>query len=70
MFIHEQDTQPLPVIPLSHDQHETQQERYRRLKAFSDVTGIRFLFVYRFDEQLRLRKHRAGVSQDNHVEGR
>lgn len=57
MLLHEQDTQPLPIIHLSYHQNETQQERYQRLKAFSDATGIRFLFVYRFDEQLRLREN-------------
>lgn len=51
----EQDTQPLPVIPLFAQQRETVQQHYQRLKAISDATGTRLLFVYLI-EQKRLRQ--------------
>ena len=65
MFLSEQDTVPLPLLRLSDHQNETQQERYKRLKAFSDMTGIRFLFVYRFDEHLRLRERKRSSQHRN-----
>ena len=45
-----QDTQPLPLIRLPYRAQETAQERYRRLKAISDATGVRLLFVYLADD--------------------
>ena len=54
MMIDEQVTMPLPVIsPLHSYLGETSQERYKRLKDFSDTTGIRLLFVYLIDEGMR-----------------
>ncbi len=53
MHIDQQDTQPLPIIPRVRYQQETPQERYRRLKAFSDRTGVRLLFVYLREERMR-----------------
>ncbi len=50
-----QDTQPLPLFPHPRFGQETAQERYRRLKTFSDITGVRFLFVYLSDEKQRLK---------------
>ena len=40
-----QQTQPLPVIGVSAPVQETSEQRYRRLKALSDLTGERLLFV-------------------------
>ncbi|MBV9691521.1 MAG: hypothetical protein JO202_17620 [Ktedonobacteraceae bacterium] len=40
-----QQIQPLPVIGMSAPAHESPQQRYRRLKALSDATGERLLFV-------------------------
>ncbi|MBV9691819.1 MAG: hypothetical protein JO202_19140 [Ktedonobacteraceae bacterium] len=48
--IHDQQTQPLPVTHVTHPPQETLEQRYRRLKALSDATGIRFLFVYLHDQ--------------------
>ena len=54
MTIDEQVTMPLPVIsPLNNYLGETSEERYKRLKDFSDTTGIRLLFVYLIDEGMR-----------------
>jgi len=58
-MISEQDTQPLPVIRL-HAQpeamvQEAPQAKYRRLKALSDATGVRLLFVYLCDQRRYLR---------------
>lgn len=39
-----------------HLYEETPEERYRRLKAISDATGKRLLFVYREEERRRLLK--------------
>ncbi len=52
-MFYEQDTQPIPVVRLSSYLAETPQQRYHRLKTFSDLTGIRFLFVYLSDEKQR-----------------
>lgn len=56
----EQETQPLPIIPpgLRLSRHETAQQRYQRLKAISDATGTRLLFVY-LAEQKRTRQRPA-----------
>ncbi len=58
-MISDQDTQPLPVIRLhAHLEamlQETPQAKYRRLKALSDATGVRFLFVYLSDQRHHLR---------------
>ncbi len=44
--MHEQDTMPIPLMPhLRPNFHETQ-TRYRWLKALSDASGVRLLFVY------------------------
>lgn len=52
---------PLPSLPIF--QHEeTPEERYRRLKAISDATGKRLLFVYREDERRRNAMKTKGVS--------
>ncbi|MBV9690974.1 MAG: hypothetical protein JO202_14850 [Ktedonobacteraceae bacterium] len=45
-----QPTQPLPVLDMSSAGHQTCQQRYRRLKALSDATGERLLFVYLRDQ--------------------
>jgi len=47
---HAQQTQPLPVIGMSSSVPETSEQRYRRLKALSDLTGERLLFVYLHDQ--------------------
>jgi predicted component of type VI protein secretion system len=61
----EQQTQPLPVLHLAQNEQETVQQRYRRLKAFSDMTGVRLLFVYRIDEKIRLRELSWQQPQNN-----
>ena len=54
MTIDEQITMLLPVIPPLHNYlGETSQQRYKRLKDFSDATGVRLLFVYLIDEGMR-----------------
>ncbi len=45
-----QQTQPLPAIGLSSAGQETSEQRYHRLKAVSDATGERLLFVYLRDQ--------------------
>jgi hypothetical protein len=58
-MIDKQDTQPLPIIRLPFQPEATFQEtpevKYRRLKALSDATEVRFLFVYLSDQRQRLR---------------
>jgi len=44
--MYNQDTQPLPAICFPRPVQETSTERFRRLKATSDATGVRLLFVY------------------------
>lgn len=51
MWIEDQDTQPLPIVRVRSAFTETSQERFRRLKAVSDATGVRLLFVYLIDER-------------------
>lgn len=54
---------PLPSLPaFQMPYEETPTERYRRLKAISDATGKRLLFVYREDEQRRKALKTKGVS--------
>ena len=53
MPIDTQDTQPLSLYSRPRAEQETPQERYRRLKAFSDTTGVRLLFIYLLDEKQR-----------------
>ncbi|MBV9691510.1 MAG: hypothetical protein JO202_17555 [Ktedonobacteraceae bacterium] len=52
--MYDQQTQPLPIIRLALDSpattQETSQQRFRRLKAISDATGTRLLFVYLRDQ--------------------
>lgn len=54
-MIDTQDTQPLPLFSHSAYAQETPPERYQRLKAFSEATGVRLLFVYLSDEKQRLK---------------
>ena len=58
-MFYEQDTQPLPIIPQFHSTGETSQAYYQRLKALSDTTGVRFLFVYLADQKLKHSKVRS-----------
>jgi len=58
--LHMQPTQPLPVLHTSSAVQETCQQRYRRLKALSDATGQRLLFVY-------LRDQGRGTIEDNRM---
>ncbi|MBV9690895.1 MAG: hypothetical protein JO202_14450 [Ktedonobacteraceae bacterium] len=44
--MHEQDTMPIPVIPHLRPNFDERQARYRWLKALSDASGVRLLFVY------------------------
>ena len=55
MRIDMQETQPLPIFPRPRYTEESIHERFRRLKAFSDRTGVRLLFVYLSDEKQRLK---------------
>jgi hypothetical protein len=48
---HTQPTQPLPARGMSSAGQETSEQRYRRLKALSDATGERLLFVYLRDQR-------------------
>ena len=52
---------PLQSLP-AFQYEETPEERYRRLKAISDATGKRLLFVYREDEGRRNAMKTKGVS--------
>jgi hypothetical protein len=61
----EQETQPL-LLHLAYHEQETMQQRYRRLKAFSDVTGVRLLFVYRIDEKIRVREQSTWAPRKRH----
>ncbi|MBV9020869.1 MAG: hypothetical protein JOZ71_09170 [Ktedonobacteraceae bacterium] len=45
-----QQTQPLPVLGTSSAGQETSEQCYHRLKALSDLTGERLLFVYLHDQ--------------------
>lgn len=51
--LEEQDTQPLPILRLQQHPQELPAARFRRLKAISDRTGVRLLFVYLSDEYRR-----------------
>ncbi|MBV9020499.1 MAG: hypothetical protein JO125_05680 [Chloroflexi bacterium] len=54
--IDEQDTQPLPIIRLAPPTPAMMQEnraRFRQLKAVSEASGVRFLFVYLWIERGR-----------------
>jgi len=68
-MISEQDTQPLPVIHLRSRPEvivqETPQAKYRRLKALSDATGVRLLFVYLSDQ----RHHRRATNMQSQTIG-
>jgi hypothetical protein len=44
--MHTQETQPLAVLSFPRPVQETSTQRFRRLKAISDATGVRLLFVY------------------------
>ncbi len=54
-MFYEQDTQPLPLPLHTRPRYaqETEEERFRRLKALSDTTHVRLLFVYLADEKQR-----------------
>ena len=58
-----EDTQPLPIICLPYHRQETPQERYRRLKAISDATGVRFLFVYLAEQKVMERRSPLRAAQ-------
>ena len=46
-MIETQETQPLPRLAVARaSDTETPQEYYQHLKAVSDATGVRLLFVY------------------------
>ncbi|MBV9688788.1 MAG: hypothetical protein JO202_03650 [Ktedonobacteraceae bacterium] len=54
--IYEQNTQPLAVIPPALPTPAMlwqNRERFRQLKALSDASGVRFLFVYLYIERGR-----------------
>jgi len=55
MMIADQDTILLPVIPRPRYAEETVEQRFQRLKTFSEITGVRFCRAYHFDEQQRLK---------------
>ncbi len=58
----QQDTLPLPIIPRPRYAQETREERYQRIKRFSELTGVRYCKAYYADEQQRrkaLSKQRA-----------
>ena len=62
MLIDMQDTQPLPIFARPCYETETTQERYQRIKRFSEITGVRYCKAYYADEQQRrkaLSKQRA-----------
>jgi len=50
-----QDTQPFPLPLYTRPRYtqETVEQRFRRLKALSDATRVRLLFVYLSDEKQR-----------------
>jgi hypothetical protein len=52
--MYDQQTQLLPIIRRAHQSpvitQETSEQRFRRLKAISDATGMRLLFVYLRDQ--------------------
>ena len=47
------DTQRLSVFSQPHYEEETREERFRRLKRISEITGIRYCVVYARDERRR-----------------
>jgi len=54
MRIDMQDTQPLLLPSRLSYKEETSEERFRRLKAFADATGMRYVKVYLLDERQRI----------------
>jgi hypothetical protein len=61
-MIDELDTMPLPVIRMVRSTPATftqKQELYQRLKALSDASGVRLLFVYRLNRGQRVREPHA-----------
>jgi|GEM_PF-1573288 len=48
-----QDTQPLPCLSALHYAQETSDQRYLRIKRFSERMKIRFCKAYILDERLR-----------------
>ncbi len=53
MMFDMQDTQPLPIFPRPRYGKETREERFRRIKRFSEITGIRYCVAYLRDEEQR-----------------
>ncbi len=53
MHISDQDTQPLPNILAIFYANETFEQRCRRVHAFSQRTGDRYLFVFLEDDKRR-----------------
>ena len=53
MVIDMQDTQPLPVFVRPNYWEETREDRFRRIKRFSEITGIRYCIAYNRDEEQR-----------------
>lgn len=69
MSIEQQETISLPVLRLEHPPGETAQQRYQRLKAFLDATGVRLLLVYLFDERQRVREARSSHKSVKSIPG-
>lgn len=71
-MIEMQETQPLPPLVFSKPPDmETSQDYYQRLKAVSDATGIRLLFVYLAQQRQQLHRTRPRLSKTRWIpEGR
>ncbi len=54
MRIDMHDTQPLSLFTPRYEE-ETREERFRRIKRFSELTGIRYCVAYNRDEEMRKR---------------
>ena len=53
MMFDMQDTQALPIFPRPRYEKETREERFRRIKRFSEITGTRYCVAYLKDEEQR-----------------
>ena len=53
MMIEDQDTMLIPIYPRPRYAQETREERYQRIKRFSEITGVRYCKAYYADEQQR-----------------
>ena len=49
------NTQPLSLFPPRYEE-ETREERFRRIKRYSEMTGIRYCVAYNRDEEMRKRR--------------